>query len=154
MLLIVFNPEELKFEMVLQLSYGIIIIYLCVGLMYMIKNKAYGNRAIVPCLWTLMLILFPILILIVPSLMVWVGGYIFATVILLWDLGIISVIFIIIIYLINSQRNLSLETKVERPDTEKNGVKGDSGLRTGAIIIIVCTIIIILFSIIITIMIV
>ena len=52
-------------------------------------------------------------------------GYIFASVILLWGLGIITVIFIITMYLINTKRNLWLEKKAEKLGLEKNGVLDD-----------------------------
>lgn len=147
MLLLIYIPGEMEFTFFFTLSIFIVIPLLIIGLWQMFKNRVYDKEITVPLLFTLMLILFPTLILFVPNMMGRRGGYIFATVVLLWGLGIIIVNFIIIIYLVNSKKNLLLEIEPETLEIEKGRLQDDAGLKTGALIIIICVILFIILGI-------
>lgn len=144
MLFILIIPYEFEFQMVVNFSVFNVTSMLIVSLWHIFKSDD-RNPAIL-LLWIFMLVLFPVLILFVPSLMARWGGFIFAIVVVLWDLGIFIVIFIIFIYLVNSRKKMSRETEVKKSHAEEKRAKDDSGMKTGAVIINNCAQLLLILS--------
>jgi len=139
-------PWEAEFRFFQTLSYFFVTILLIIGLRYIFKSRVYDKGVAGPLLLALMSVLFPILILILPSLIGDRGGYRFATVVLFWVLGILVVFFIILINLVNSNKNVLMEIDGEKTDSKEKRAKEYSGLKTGAVIIFVCALMLLIFS--------
>ncbi|MFX0076910.1 MAG: hypothetical protein ACFE96_15805 [Candidatus Hermodarchaeota archaeon] len=91
------------FSLSLFISGVLVIILLCKSFSYPKKSKGLKNRGIVLSLWTLLIVLTPIMIFILPLVTLRWGGYTFATVTLTYDLGIIVCLFIAINSIVNSK---------------------------------------------------
>lgn len=139
-------PWEAEFKFFQTLSYFFVTILLIIGLRYIFKSRVYHKGVAGPLLLALMSVLFPILILILPPLIGDRGGYRFATVVLFWVLGILVVFFIILINLVNSNKNVLMEIEAEKTDSKEKRAKEYSGLKTGAVIIFVCALMLLIFS--------
>ena len=124
MLFLVYIPYEFEFQIVVNFSVFNVISMLIVSLWHIFKSD--DRNPAVPLLWIFMLVLFPVLILFVPSLMARWGGYMFGIVAVLWDLGIFIVIFIIFIYLVNSRKKVFRETEVKKSHTEEKKAKPEN----------------------------
>ena len=120
-----------------MLTYAVVISLLVVGLWDMYKKRVIRNGSFLPMLFIFLAILTPILIQLLPNILGdFYTGYIRATVVLLYIMGLILSVLTIFIYLIYSKGKLIKGTDDLKTNTEiKKGIP-DLGLKLGAIIII------------------
>ncbi|MFX0076909.1 MAG: hypothetical protein ACFE96_15800 [Candidatus Hermodarchaeota archaeon] len=109
MLYVLYIPGYSIFIIFLTCNVALVINMIIGSFFNLKKNRNSKEEDVILVLWALMVILAPILILIIPNLAGHWGGYIFASVILLWDSAFIIILFLIILSLIYRKKSQSIK---------------------------------------------
>ncbi|MFX0075845.1 MAG: hypothetical protein ACFE96_10410, partial [Candidatus Hermodarchaeota archaeon] len=113
---------------------SIIVIALLIFSFYDIFSGKVPEKGVaIPLLLSLMVIMFPGLILFLPLIMGRLGGYLFASVTVLWNLGFFIVIFIIFKLLVNSKKKFLFDLETAELEFNKKILLDDSVLKIFAV---------------------
>lgn len=136
-------------EPLIYLFVIVVISYSIIGLRYMYKSGVIGEGSPVSvlCFFLVMLTLFLVFNVLTSISRVWnEENFDMLTLAALWSFGIITLGFIIFLYIVRSKKEKLKEVGVLKPDIEKKKITSYSGLKLRAVIIIAGALIVYKFS--------